>query len=596
MKRIRILGTVAMSVLGLSGCGSPGSKRPYPDAQTGMGAAADGGRQDFPSEGAPGTGGSGGAGTSSPIAGQWTGTYGSGLYGLSFIVDSGGHLRDLILTTSVSSPCGNGTAYDLTQTGPVPVVNGAFQFDFVTSPSTGANCGPDLSCSGGTFKGTISSQSTAAGTWDEAEFNISTACFGGSASPIAWRATKDCNTRPQRGSSRTRFCSDGGMPGNIDGGVDTSGSPDGAVGACSVGGPTAAADAGLAACPSGALDIDRISAGGVHTCAVMISGGLRCWGDNLRGQLGDGTTVDRLSPPPTDTFVGVKTVAMGSYHTCVLTRSGGVRCWGDNQYGQLGDGSTAARNSPPPADVLTGVQSIAAGHYHTCAVMSSGGVRCWGSNTDGQLGDGSTTQRNSPPPNDVLTGVQDIAAGFGQTCALMVSGGVRCWGSNIGASGTTLAPPADDVLTGVQAIAAGGGHACALMASGGVRCWGLNNKGQLGDGGTTNRSSPTTDVLTGVQAITAGDSDTCVLLSSGGVRCWGDNTFGQLGDCGNMQRKSPTTDVLSGVRAVAAGQIFTCALMNSGSVRCWGSGLEGELGAGTTTTQSSPTPGVAICL
>ena len=233
----------------------------------------------------------------------------------------------------------------------------------------------------------------------------------------------------------------------------------------------------------------------------------------------------------------------------------GVRCWGYNFYGQLGDGTTTDLHNPPSSDVLAGVSQIAAGYGHTCALMSgSGGVRCWGYNSNGQLGDGTTTDLHSPPSSDVLAGVSQIAAGSYHTCALMMStSGVRCWGYNSNGQlgdGTTTSlysPPGSDVLTGVSQIAAGSSHTCTLMrGTGGVRCWGFNNFGQLGDGTTTNvHSPPSNGILTGGSQITTGQFYTCALIgSTGGVRCWGYNYYGQLGDGTTADLHSPPSSDL----------------------------------------------------
>jgi alpha-tubulin suppressor-like RCC1 family protein len=159
---------------------------------------------------------------------------------------------------------------------------------------------------------------------------------------------------------------------------------------------------------------------------------VRCWGYNLFGGLGDGTTTDRSTPPTSDVLTNVKAIALATAHTCALMETGGVRCWGANYHGQLGDGTTTDRWIPPTSDVLTGVKAIAAGTLHTCALMETGAVRCWG---PGDLGYGTITDSLTPAQADVIAGgVQAIAAGGNRTCALMETGGVRCWGGEASSS------------------------------------------------------------------------------------------------------------------------------------------------------------------
>ena len=153
-----------------------------------------------------------------------------------------------------------------------------------------------------------------------------------------------------------------------------------------------------------------VAVGGGHTCAITTAGGVKCWGSNTFGQLGDaaGGSSGDFSLTPVDVSgltSGVAAVTTGFSHTCALTTGGGVKCWGRNDGGQLGQVTSGTCNiggnlcSITPVDVVgltSGVATVTAGGSHTCAVTTGGGAKCWGGNSSGQLGDGTTTDRATP--------------------------------------------------------------------------------------------------------------------------------------------------------------------------------------------------------
>ena len=350
--------------------------------------------------------------------------------------------------------------------------------------------------------------------------------------------------------------------------------------------------------------VSQLWKGGVsaHSCAVMTNGGVKCWGDNSQGQLGDNSTSHRFTPVNVNGLTsGVSAIALGLSHSCALTTSGGVKCWGENIIGQLGDNSTTDRYTPVNVIGLTnGVTAIALGHDHSCALTGNGGVKCWGYNINGQLGDGNTTDSLNPIDVSGLTsGVSAIALGSFHSCALTTNGGIKCWGYNahgqLGDGSTTdMHIPVDvkGLVSGVTAIALGDDHSCALTGNGGVKCWGSNFKGQLGDGSTTDSLTPldVSGLTSGVSAIALDSFHSCALTTTGGVKCWGHNPYGQLGDGSTTDSLIPidVSGLTSGVTAIALGLYHSCALTTTSGIKCWGFNYLGQLGDNSTIDRHTP--------
>ena len=142
----------------------------------------------------------------------------------------------------------------------------------------------------------------------------------------------------------------------------------------------------------------EIAAGERHVCA-RLDDAVRCWGDNASGQLGDGTATPRPAPVEVKGLPGSAFgLALGSSHSCAILTDATVACWGDNTRGQLGDGTTASRPSPAPVPGIRGVRALTARGDHTCAHLENGAVRCWGANDAGQIDSGLSRERTAPSP------------------------------------------------------------------------------------------------------------------------------------------------------------------------------------------------------
>lgn len=341
-----------------------------------------------------------------------------------------------------------------------------------------------------------------------------------------------------------------------------------------------------------------LALGQSHTCAIDNTNGLKCWGWNELGQLGDNSIIDRSTPVDVVGLTsGIAAVSAGVAHSCAVTTSGGAKCWGNNYYGQLGDATNNQQNSP--VDVIglqSGVMAITAGSGHTCVITTVGGVKCWGDNSNGQLGDG--TGLNQATPVDVVglgSGVVDIRAGGTHTCAVTADGQLKCWGANYQgqlADGTTTSQPTPitvaNFVPGLVGVESGYYHSCALTSAGGVKCWGENIYGQVGAGDNVNKLIPT-DVVglsSGISAIANGYYTSCGITTTGQLKCWG-SLVGS-----NVPVNNDT--FINGVIEVGLGNGHTCVMITGGGVRCWGSNNYGQVGNGTTDYQFSPIPPIGL--
>lgn len=177
-----------------------------------------------------------------------------------------------------------------------------------------------------------------------------------------------------------------------------------------------------------------LSAGDRHNCALLADGTARCWGDGYSGQLGDGSFgagSQKLTPSPVPNYANVTQIEVGFYSSCGVQAGGALSCWGANLYGQVGDGTTADNPNVTLVDGLAGVALIAPGFLHVCAVRDDGNVFCWGRGSSGELGTGAMPiSQTTPQPVLNLSGVAGVAGGGQHTCAWLPDATVYCWGNN----------------------------------------------------------------------------------------------------------------------------------------------------------------------
>lgn len=356
-------------------------------------------------------------------------------------------------------------------------------------------------------------------------------------------------------------------------------------------------------CTNGTCDgwATSVAIGSLFACALNEKGGVLCWGENGRGELGNQYPDKTLVPLPVQSLTsGVQAITAGDEHACALTTKGGVKCWGSNYSGQMGQGAVGGW-ADAPTDVPglgSGIVAVSAGGQFTCALTNAGSVKCWGDNSGTQLGDGTQTLRTSPVNIAGLSGVKAIAAGYAHVCALTTAGRVKCWGDNsrlqLGLPKKSIFSPSPVDVCGldgpIKALAAGDVHTCALTSKGAVECWGGDDHGQLGDLIDTDRATPAIalGLTSGVEFLAAGGA-TNLALSGGKLLCFGYCTSGS--GKGAHALASP-------VHSAAVGRDFSaldpnsfetyCAIMTGGELECWGDDEYGLLGDGNTNYSDTP--------
>jgi len=383
--------------------------------------------------------------------------------------------------------------------------------------------------------------------------------------------------------------------------------------------------------PAAGLVFASVSVGGWHNCGVTSDGAAYCWGENLSGALGNGTTTNSAIPVPVAGGLTFKSVSAGWRYTCGVTTAGALYCWGGNPL--LPFASRGARSPTEPIPVAAGLTfaSVSAGDWHICGLTPAGAAYCWG---DGILAAGGVPDTIGFAAVAGGLTFTSVSAGDWHTCGLTTSGAAYCWGDNTYAElGTGYGPlstgvpwPGPDVCINPNnlgetvtlpcsrvpvAVAGGltfrqvsteGESSCGLTTTGAAYCWGASVNGWLGIGAgpfdaclvdCSLNPRPVVGQLV-FSSHSTGELSSCALTAAGDAYCWGDNSDGALGDGTTVSSTSPVAVVGGLTFAMVSadknlnGGASICGVTRAGVAYCWGYGYYGQLGAGSTNGSTVP--------
>ncbi len=333
-----------------------------------------------------------------------------------------------------------------------------------------------------------------------------------------------------------------------------------------------------------------------HSCAILTSGALKCWGSNTVGQIGNGNNYDQSIPVTIDKGVNYSQVVFGDYYTCGLTISGILKCWGFSV-----NKTVPSSNVPKIIDSGVNYLNIASTGDSICGITFDKTLKCWGSNNYGQVGDGTNITKTTPVVIDPGVSYSSIMMTKDITvCGITTLGDLKCWGYNsvgqvgdgtAGSSADKKSPVIIDPGVKYQKVIVRDSSSCGITIEGVLKCWGYNRSGQIGDGtigiGTDKSSPVVVDSGVSYSQILKGRGYTCGITKLGILKCWGSNSDYQLGT-GNSDQQSKPTIIDPGVfyKSILTTYNNTCGIASTGSLKCWGGSL---IGNGANRTIKSPT-------
>jgi alpha-tubulin suppressor-like RCC1 family protein len=353
-----------------------------------------------------------------------------------------------------------------------------------------------------------------------------------------------------------------------------------------------------AAAAAAAVSYTQLAAS-LHGCGVTADFRTYCWGYNVHGEVGDGTTADQWTPVRVAADHQFRQISTNFYHTCALDTADRAWCWGGNFNWMLGDGTNTERHAPVPVAGGLQFRQVAAGIGHSCGVTTDNRAWCWGGNDYGELGDGTTTFRTTPVRVAGTLRFRSVRPNGYFTCGITTTDEVYCWGNNrdgqVGDGSTALLRRRPVKVAGARTyrdVTTGYGHACAVTAASVAWCWGTGDQGQLGIGVFGGRRTPTRVKGSGsviYTRLSGGFSHTCAEAADNTAWCWGE---GEALGRGSEEPSAVPVPVSGGLKfaQVSAGGSSNCGRTSAGVGYCWGSNIYGRLGDGTTVDRLTPVP------
>ena len=400
-----------------------------------------------------------------------------------------------------------------------------------------------------------------------------------------------------------------------------------------------------------------------YTCALLDDATVKCWGENGMGQLGQGDGTNRgassqdmtnLNAIDVGTGQTVASISIGKAHTCVVLTSTNITCWGLGNSGRLGYGNNSwlgssinemgdtlpkvdlgeivatatptktatSTNTITPTKTTTSTNTITPTKTTTLTKTATSTKTITRSLTPSRSRTPTKSRTRTATPIGGIKEVVAVSTGGEHACAILANDTVVCWGQNsygqlgyddsinhgslMNHMGSNLAAVNLGLGRTAKAIATGYDHTCALLDDNTVKCWGSNDAGQLGYGDITTRGTTDGDMaaLAAIDlgtgrtaiAIAAGSTYTCAILDNKRVKCWGYNSTGELGlgdvsDHGTQPDQMgdylPYVDLGSGhtAKLIRTGSAHTCVLLDDDTVKCWGYNGDGNLGLGDSNNR-----------